>query len=68
MCTLVSRVHMAFYISTKRYTVPENQGTHDKLNKIQKTEEPKFDHKTILCNLVIRHEPEIKDWMILKGH
>ena len=29
MCTLVSRVHMTFYILTKgcRYTFPENQGT-----------------------------------------
>ena len=38
MCNLVSRVsvHMAFYIHTKGYTVPGNQGTHDKLDKIQK--------------------------------
>ena len=27
MYTLVSRVHMAFYILTKGYTVPGNQGT-----------------------------------------
>ena len=36
LCILVSRVHMPFYILTKGYTVPGNQGTHDKLNQIQK--------------------------------
>ena len=35
MCTLVSKVHMTFYILTKGYTVYGNQGTHDKLNQIQ---------------------------------
>ena len=34
ICTLASRVHMTFYILTKRYTVPGNQGIHDKLNQI----------------------------------
>ena len=34
ICTLVSRVHMMFYILTKGYTVFGNQGTHDKLNQI----------------------------------
>ena len=34
MCTLVSRVHMKFYILTKWYTAPGIQGTHDKLNQI----------------------------------
>ena len=29
MYTLVSRVHMIFYIQTKGYTVPENQGKLD---------------------------------------
>ena len=28
LCTLVSRVHMTFYILTKGDTVPGNQGTH----------------------------------------
>ena len=32
MCTLVSRVHMTFYMLIKGYTVPGFQGTHDKLN------------------------------------
>ena len=35
MCTQVSRVHMMFYILTKGHTVPENRGTHDKLNQIE---------------------------------
>ena len=35
MCARVSRVHMTFHILTKRYTVPGNQGTHEKLNQIQ---------------------------------
>ena len=35
MYTLVSRVHMTFYVLTKGYTVPENQGTYDKLNQIR---------------------------------
>ena len=30
MCTLVSMVHMTFYILTYGYIVPGNQGTHDK--------------------------------------
>ena len=30
MCTIVYRVHMNFYKLTKGYTVPGNQGTHDK--------------------------------------
>ena len=36
MCTLVFRVHMTFYILTKGYMVPENQGIyiHDKPNQI----------------------------------
>ena len=34
-CTMVSRVHMTFCIIIKGYTVPGNQGTHDKLNQIQ---------------------------------
>ena len=34
MCVLVSGVRMTFYIPTKRYTVPGNQGTYDKLNQI----------------------------------
>ena len=34
MCTLVSRVHMTFYILKKGYIVPGNQGTFDKLNQI----------------------------------
>ena len=36
MCAMVSRIHMMFYILIKGYTVPENQGTHDKYNQIQK--------------------------------
>ena len=36
MCTPVSRVQMTFYVQTKRYTVPGNQGTQDKLNQIQR--------------------------------
>ena len=32
MCTLDSWVHMTFYILRKGYTVPGNQGTHDKLD------------------------------------
>ena len=35
VCTLVSRVQMTFSILTKTWTVPGNQGTHDKLNLIQ---------------------------------
>ena len=35
MCTLVSRVHMTFYIFIEGHTVPGNQGTHDKLNQIK---------------------------------
>ena len=35
MCTLVSRVHLTFYMITKGHTVPGNHGTHDKLNQIQ---------------------------------
>ena len=35
MCALVSRVHMMFYVLIKKYTVPGNQGPHDKLNQIQ---------------------------------
>ena len=35
MCTLVSRVYMTFYILTKGYTFPRNQGTYDKLNQIR---------------------------------
>ena len=38
MFTLVSRVHMTFYILEKGYTVPGNQGTHDKLNQIPKVD------------------------------
>ena len=34
MCALVSRVHMMFYTLRKGYTVPGNQGIHDKLNQI----------------------------------
>ena len=34
MCSLVSRVHMTLYILTKGYTVPGNQDTLDKLNRI----------------------------------
>ena len=33
MCTLVYRIHMTFHIPTKGYTVTENQGTHDKLDR-----------------------------------
>ena len=40
MYTLVSRVHMTFYVSAKGYTVSGNQGTHDKLNQIRL-----FQHK-----------------------
>ena len=36
MCTLVSRAHMTFYILTKWYTVPVNQGTYNKLNQIRR--------------------------------
>ena len=36
MCALVSRVQMMFYTLRKGYTVPGNQGIHDKLNKIRK--------------------------------
>ena len=36
MCALVSRVHKTFYILRKGFTVPGNQGTHDKLNQIFK--------------------------------
>ena len=36
MCTLVFRVHMTFYSLTKGYTVPGNQGIHDKLNQIRR--------------------------------
>ena len=36
MCTLVSRLHMTFYIITNGYPVPGNQGTHAKLNQIKK--------------------------------
>ena len=43
MCTLVSRVHMSFYILTKEYTVSGNQGTHDKLNQVN------FSHTK--CNI-----------------
>ena len=32
MCTLVSRVQITFYILTKGYTVPGNQGTNDILH------------------------------------
>ena len=35
MCAQVSRVHITFYILIKGHTVPENQGTHDKLNQIR---------------------------------
>ena len=35
MCTLVSRVHMMFYILTKWFAVPGIQSTHDKHNKIK---------------------------------
>ena len=35
MCALVSRVRMMFYTLRKGYTVPGNQGIHDKLNQIQ---------------------------------
>ena len=39
ICTLiVSRVHSMFYILTKGYTVPENQGADDKLNQIRSFE------------------------------
>ena len=31
MWTLVSRKNMTFYVITKAYTVPGNQGTYDKL-------------------------------------
>ena len=31
MCTVVFRIHMAFYTLTKGYTVPGNQDTQDKL-------------------------------------
>ena len=34
MFTLISRVHMTFYILKKGYIVPGNQGTFDKLNQI----------------------------------
>ena len=34
-CTLVSRVNITFYILTKGYTAPGNQGTYDKLNQIR---------------------------------
>ena len=36
MCIPVSWAHMTFYILTKGYTFPGNQGTHDKLNQIRK--------------------------------
>ena len=35
MCTLVSRENMTFYIFAIWYTVPGNQGAHDKLNQIR---------------------------------
>ena len=35
MGTLVSRVHLTFYILTKGYMVSGNLGTHDKLNQIR---------------------------------
>ena len=47
MNTLVSRVHMKFYILKKGYIVPENQGTHDKLNQIP------FNYGTIPQDWVI---------------
>ena len=34
VCALVSRVHLTFYILTKGYMVPGNQGTQDKFNQI----------------------------------
>ena len=39
MSTLVFRVHMMFYILSKGYKVPGNQGTPDKLNQILWLEE-----------------------------
>ena len=36
MCNLVSSVYMTFYILPKGCTVPGNQGTHEKLEHIQK--------------------------------
>ena len=35
MRTLVYGVHMKFYMPKKGYTVPGNQGIHDKLNQIR---------------------------------
>ena len=34
MCVLVSRVYVMFYILRKGYTVPGNQGPHEKLYQI----------------------------------
>ena len=35
-CTLISRVHMTFYMLSKGYTVPRILGTRDKLSLIRK--------------------------------
>ena len=37
MCTLVSRVHMTFYIPTIGYTLSGNQGKYDELDQVRST-------------------------------
>ena len=52
MCTLVSRVHITFYILKKEYTVPGNQVKHDKLNQIQENEFVRIVVRVCLCTCV----------------
>ena len=51
MCTLVSRVHMTFYVLIKGYTVPENQDTRKNLTRSNILDLVKF----VICTLVSRN-------------
>ena len=65
MCTLVSRVHMGFYILTKRVHSPwmKPEGTHDKLNhQIPNLNLIKF----IMCTLVSRVHMTL--YILTKGY